>query len=249
MDWLGGWLKSVIMVIMLATFVDLLLPSSTMQRYVKTVMSLFVLLTLLSPVMQLFKKDWNVDELIGSAEKKQNETTQLASNGKKNLMKSLDDITKEALKLKAQGQKQSQQIIQTELAQLLKDDIQKQTDFVVQDVKVLAQFDNNGEPSINLIKVTLDDIEAKKKLQPPVGQQSIAVMEPVQPIAPIRLEKEIKVQGSSQTKQVDASVAAQLTPRLEQERERLTKGITRDWQVKSAQVDIQFQQQNGRIAR
>lgn len=41
MDWLAGWLKTVIMVIMLATFVDLLLPSNTMQRYVKTVLSLY----------------------------------------------------------------------------------------------------------------------------------------------------------------------------------------------------------------
>lgn len=40
MGWLSDWLKSIIMVILLATFVDILLPNQTMQRYVKTVISL-----------------------------------------------------------------------------------------------------------------------------------------------------------------------------------------------------------------
>lgn len=90
MDWLGGWLKAIIMVIMLATFVDLLLPSSKMQRYVKTVVSLFVLLTLLSPVMQLFQTNWNVDKLISAAEQKQ----QIAESGTgTSPVKTLEEIT------------------------------------------------------------------------------------------------------------------------------------------------------------
>ncbi|MDT2265204.1 stage III sporulation protein AF [Paenibacillus larvae] len=70
MEWLSGWLKTVITIILLATFVDLLLPSTKLQRYVKTVMSLFILLALLSPVMQLLQRNWNVDQLLSRAEKK-----------------------------------------------------------------------------------------------------------------------------------------------------------------------------------
>ncbi|MFD0695000.1 stage III sporulation protein AF [Paenibacillus sp. GCM10027628] len=247
MDWLGGWLKSVIMVIMLATFVDLMLPSNTMQRYVKTVMSLFVLLTLLSPVMQLFKKDWNVDELISSAEKKQNEITMLASGGKSS-MKSLDAITKEAQKLGAEGQKQSQQMVQAQLAALMKEDLQKQTDLGVEDVQVLVQFDNNGKPGVSKVRVTLNDIDSKKKLPAASGPKSIAAMEPVKPIDPIRIEPESKLQAGI-SNQVNAGQEAKLTPGQEQERDRLAKGIARDWQVEPAQIDIRFQQSNGTIAR
>ncbi|MBD0380726.1 stage III sporulation protein AF [Paenibacillus sedimenti] len=248
MDWLGGWLQAVIMVIMLATFVDLLLPSNTMQRYVKTVMSLFVLLTLLSPVMQLIKKDWNVDELITSAEKKQNEVTMLAGGGGNNYMKSLDAITKEAQKLHAEGQKQSEQMVQTQLAALMKEDLQKQTDMMVKDVQVLAQFDNNGKPGISKVWVTLNDIETTKKPQAASHQKSIAVMEPVKPIDPIRIESGTKLQGSILS-QVNAVTEDELTPRQEQERERMARGIARDWQVEPAQIDIRFQQSNGTIAR
>lgn len=240
MDWLAGWLKTVIMVIMLATFVDLLLPSNTMQRYVKTVMSLFILLTLLSPVLQLFEKDWDVEQLLSSAEKKQSERTLLAAgNGGSSGLQSLDGITKEAQKLQAAGQKQSQQILQTQLAGLMKEDLQKQTELTVRDVQVVAQVDNNGKPAITKVRVTLDDIELKSQSKPSTGAGSIAVMEPVKPIDPIRIDAKDK----------EASAAPEVSTQTQQEIDRLKQGITRVWLVEPAQIDIQVEQGNGRIAR
>lgn len=247
MDWLAGWLKTVIMVIMLATFVDLLLPSNTMQRYVKTVMSLFILLTLLSPVLQLFQKDWDMDQLISQAEKQQNEKTMLVSGGKP-LMKSFELIKQDADKLQAAGQKQSQQMIQTQLSDLMKEDLQKQTEFFIQDVQVLAQIDNNGTPVITKVRVTLDDIEAKKQEQPSGASKSIAVMEPVKPIDPIRIDPSTKLQGSSSNNK-EAAALPKLSTQNEQEVVRLKQVIVRNWLVESAQIDIQVKQRNGRVAR
>src|SRR4051812_6623910 len=110
MEWLAGWLRTVIMVIMLATFVDLLLPSNTMQRYVKTVLSLFILLTLLTPVLQLFEKNWNMDQLLSQAEKEQNEKTMFAGGlGNRAQMKSLDAIKMEANKIQDADEKKMKQ--------------------------------------------------------------------------------------------------------------------------------------------
>ncbi|NOU89559.1 stage III sporulation protein AF [Paenibacillus sp. LMG 31460] len=249
MDWLAGWLKSVIMVIMLGTFVDLLLPSNTMQRYVKTVMSLFILLTLLSPVLQLFQKDWDIDQLIGQAEQRQNDKTMLASSGGGNpFMKSLDVITKDAQKLQEAGQKQSQQMIQTQLAELMKEDLQKQTELIIQDVQVLAQIDNNGKPAITKVRVTLDDIETTKQVQSTSASKSIAVMEPVKPMDPIRIEPTTKLQGSNPSDK-EAAALPKLSSRMEQEVDHLKQKIVRDWIVEPAQIDIQLKQRNGRIAR
>ncbi|OPH60792.1 stage III sporulation protein AF [Paenibacillus ferrarius] len=249
MEWLAGWLKTVIMVIMLATFVDLLLPSNTMQRYVKTVMSLFILLTLLSPVLQLFQKDWDMDQLIGQAEQKQNEKTMYASSGQGDQrMKSLEVITKDAQKLQAEGQKQSQQMLQTQLAGMMKEDLQKQTDLVIRDVQVAAQIDNNGKPVIMKVRVTLDDIDAKKQAQASGTAKSIAAMEPVKPVDPIRIEPTTSKQTNSTTDQ-PAAAAPGLPARLEQEVDRLKQGIARNWLVEPAQIDIQVDQRNGRIAR
>lgn len=57
MDFLGEWLKEIIIVVLIAVFIDLLLPNRAMERYVKFVVSLLILLTLLSPVMRIFSSD------------------------------------------------------------------------------------------------------------------------------------------------------------------------------------------------
>ncbi|OKP95806.1 stage III sporulation protein AF [Paenibacillus sp. P46E] len=57
MTWLGGWLRELILVVLLAAFVEMLLPSKSMERYARLVLSLLVLLTLLSPIVALLKGD------------------------------------------------------------------------------------------------------------------------------------------------------------------------------------------------
>ncbi|MDU2242720.1 MAG: stage III sporulation protein AF [Paenibacillus sp.] len=57
MDWLADWLREIIFIVLIAVFIDLLLPNRAMERYVKFVVSLLILLTLLSPVMRFFSAD------------------------------------------------------------------------------------------------------------------------------------------------------------------------------------------------
>lgn len=57
MDWLAGWLREIISIVLIAVFVDLLLPNRAMERYVRFVVSLLILLTLISPVMRFFSAD------------------------------------------------------------------------------------------------------------------------------------------------------------------------------------------------
>ena len=68
MEALTGWLTQIILVVLLATFIDLMLPNRTMQRYVKLVVSLFILMTILSPVLQLFGANANVRMLAATVE-------------------------------------------------------------------------------------------------------------------------------------------------------------------------------------
>lgn len=57
MNWLAEWLREIIFIVLIAVFIDLLLPNRAMERYVKFVVSLLILLTLLSPVMRFFSAD------------------------------------------------------------------------------------------------------------------------------------------------------------------------------------------------
>jgi stage III sporulation protein AF len=55
MVWLTLWLKKIILLVLLAAFLDLILPNTSMQRYVKMVMGLILLITIISPVFSLFR--------------------------------------------------------------------------------------------------------------------------------------------------------------------------------------------------
>ncbi|OMF86992.1 stage III sporulation protein AF [Paenibacillus sp. FSL R7-0273] len=57
MTWLGDWLRELILVVLMAAFVEMLLPGKSMERYARLVLSLLVLLTMLSPVVSLLKGD------------------------------------------------------------------------------------------------------------------------------------------------------------------------------------------------
>jgi stage III sporulation protein AF len=55
---LGAWLKQLVMVVLLAVFADLLLPTKSMQKYVRVVMGLAVIAVILQPLAPLFRGDW-----------------------------------------------------------------------------------------------------------------------------------------------------------------------------------------------
>lgn len=63
---LGEWLKQIILIVILAVFTDLLLPTKAMQKYVRAVMGLVVIAAILQPIVPYFQRDW-ADKLAQSA--------------------------------------------------------------------------------------------------------------------------------------------------------------------------------------
>ncbi|WP_088104720.1 stage III sporulation protein AF [Halalkalibacter urbisdiaboli] len=64
MGFLTEWLTNIILLILLATILELMLPNSNMQRYVKMVVGLLLLVMILQPLLSIFTKD--VDEWLFS---------------------------------------------------------------------------------------------------------------------------------------------------------------------------------------
>jgi stage III sporulation protein AF len=48
---LTDWIKNIIFVVLFASFLELLLPSSSMQRFVRVIMGLFIILAILNPII------------------------------------------------------------------------------------------------------------------------------------------------------------------------------------------------------
>lgn len=77
---LGAWLKQIIMIVLLAVFTDLLLPTKATQKYVRTVLGLAIIAAMLQPIVPLMKKDW-ADEVAASVSREfTSDSTSVGSN-------------------------------------------------------------------------------------------------------------------------------------------------------------------------
>jgi stage III sporulation protein AF len=235
MDWLGGWLKTIIMAILLASFVDLLLPNNKMQRYVKTVMSLFILLTLLTPILELFQHKGSVDEMLNAAMQKQSSMDRKDTSGQHAGLASLEAITQEANKLKAINVQQSQELLQKQIADAITADLQKQTELHVDQVQVLTKIDNNGKPSITDVQVSLHEIKAKASEVKSQADRTIAAIAPVQTMQPVRIN--ILADKAASTTP-GTSPSSDTVSSWDNEKSKLIESISRDWLVPKARIAV-----------
>ncbi len=57
------WIKSIIYVVLFASFLELLLPNSSMQRFIRVIMGLFILLAILNPVIGVLETKLSADQI------------------------------------------------------------------------------------------------------------------------------------------------------------------------------------------
>ncbi|WP_078545817.1 stage III sporulation protein AF [Litchfieldia alkalitelluris] len=58
MSFLTEWITNIILFILLATIIDMLLPNSSMQKYVKMVTGLILIVIILTPLFNILSKDF-----------------------------------------------------------------------------------------------------------------------------------------------------------------------------------------------
>ncbi|MGE7601268.1 stage III sporulation protein AF [Peribacillus sp. NPDC097675] len=58
MSFLAGWITNIIVFVLLATVIDMLLPSSALQKYAKMVIGLLLIAIILTPILGLFHTDF-----------------------------------------------------------------------------------------------------------------------------------------------------------------------------------------------
>ncbi|MCR8633954.1 stage III sporulation protein AF [Paenibacillus radicis (ex Xue et al. 2023)] len=257
MDWLGSWLKSIILIILLATFVDILLPNQTMQRYVKTVMSLFILLTLLQPLLSLFQKNASIDSMLADAEamfKGSNDKSVLSAFSPKQGgaadMQTLDSIERQAALLKTRQEQQSQSLAQQQVSELMKRNIEQTTGMMVTNLNVEIAKDMSGQMQISKVYVQAS-VPSKST---GVKQTTAAPVKPitVEPVKKIDITIEPKseaVFGGNKDK-VDESangIAGKTTSTVNtQEQTQIKMLLNKDWQVPLERITVEIAASSGK---
>jgi len=57
MDFLRSWIRNLILIILLAHFIEMLLPDNELRKYVKVVVGFFVMLAILTPVFKMSRRE------------------------------------------------------------------------------------------------------------------------------------------------------------------------------------------------
>lgn len=160
MSLLASWLKQLILVVIIATILDLLLPSDTMQRYVRLVMGLVILVLILSPILSVIKNDWDIDQVLTAGD--------IPSDNE------LASIQEKTAHLKGKQQQWVEESVQKQIEKQIRVSVANKFNIAIENVSVtLAEQD--GEVNINKINLVIDD----------EGEDDSD--ENINPVAPVRI--------------------------------------------------------------
>ncbi|RFB17126.1 stage III sporulation protein AF [Bacillus sp. HNG] len=144
MSFIAEWITNIILFILLATIVDMLLPSSSMQKYVKMVTGLLLILIILTPLFSLFKTDLDQALLNMNLKPVQSE---------KNL-ENLIDLKKKEIQASQRAYILETMAVQLE-SEVEEELVQNEYDLTVQKVNVFLSSAVDVKET-----VTLDDIQS-----------------------------------------------------------------------------------------
>lgn len=64
-EWFNNWAQGIIVSVIIATIIEMILPNGSSKKYVKVVVGLYILFTIISPAIKKFtSKDFNVNDLL-----------------------------------------------------------------------------------------------------------------------------------------------------------------------------------------
>ncbi|WP_201713459.1 stage III sporulation protein AF [Rossellomorea arthrocnemi] len=171
MSFLTDWITNIIIFVLLATVIDMLLPSSNMQKYAKIVTGLLLITIILTPLFKLMSTDFdevmNSIDLNGSSQNKSVEN--VIEMKKKEIQASQRAYILEqmAVQMKQQAEKEMMdehgKVIEKVTIQA--DDLEKVPESITEVSVILKNKENENHSTIETVQnVEIDTgAEAKKK--------------------------------------------------------------------------------------
>lgn len=166
---LSGWLRQIVILVLIATFMDLLLPNNAMERYVKLVMGLLIILAILSPVFQWIRQDLDLTALaFDTAGMEESRPT------------SLSTIRKESKQLEKTQDRLVREEAERRLESAVQKEVEKRFDVKVVQTRVKT---GEGEKESGIAKVFLTVLPVEQK-----GKDEIPAVQPVDEVQPVIID-------------------------------------------------------------
>ncbi|MEH7224821.1 stage III sporulation protein AF [Bacillus sp. JJ1566] len=209
LSFIAEWITNIILFILLATIVDMLLPSSSMQKYVKMVTGLLLILIILTPLFSLFKSDLDQALLNMNLKPVQSE---------KNL-ENLIDLKKKEIQASQRAYILETMAVQLE-SEVEEELVQNEYDLTVQKVNVSLSSAIDNKEIVTLDEM-LDDI------------QSIEVVLSKETAAPdnVPVVKSVEIDTSKQIEPVYKKVDQTNVKAI-------TKSLSSRWEIDSEKIVV-----------
>lgn len=97
-----SWAQGIIVAVIVATIIEMILPEGTIKKYVKVIIGLYLMFTIIYPIVNKFhKNDFNINELFNTSDyemKIENSSNKITGKLENNDSKTIKDIYKENVK-------------------------------------------------------------------------------------------------------------------------------------------------------
>jgi stage III sporulation protein AF len=217
-QYIGNWFKQIILVVLLAVFLDFLLPSQTMQKYARLVMGMVLVSMMLVPIGNVLHMNWNqVEEQVLQL---------LQQNSSQD---SLSDIYRKAREIQNAEQSQTIEQWKQRVEEVVKQQIESQFDVNVTAMDVaITSKQNQDTPVVQSIQLTLEDVAGSDSSRQ-IGQGQPGDTVSAIQIAPVKPVEKV-AQQDADTLQVQGKTATDQT-------------LTKTEQTKSEQIAAFLQDQ------
>lgn len=143
MAWLSDWIRQIILILFIATFIDLLLPTSSLDRYVKMVMGLIIIMAILQPILQLVLHGDSWKKFSGAF----SETSSIPTYA------TLDEIQAESRQMKATQQQEILHRFQVSIQDGVNEQVSQKFHVKVVSAEVKVGYGQDQTPEIKQISV------------------------------------------------------------------------------------------------
>ncbi|MCF6094452.1 stage III sporulation protein AF [Microaerobacter geothermalis] len=219
---LSLWFKKIIILILLATFVDLLIPSSSYQRYIKFVVGLIIIVTILQPIFFLLKKEitpqnLSIDKWLASEEVTANQPD-------------VSSIKEQGEKLKENLDVLIMNQVEGKIEQLITEEVENSFPVQVNQVDVSME-QKNGQRQLAAVSLLITQLNQKTNSTKESDTLSIQPVE-IKPID-VHIEEKRESVPVSEEMRKDISETTAVSKQLR-------KRLSISWDIPPEQIRIQF---------
>lgn len=160
MDFLTSWIANILVFILLAVVLEMLLPQTALQKYVKFVLGLLLMVIILSPILKLFTVD--PDDLLKQAQSLDLENLSLENS-----------IENQKIEIQAQQTAYILEETAVHLKELTKKELMEQynmqfadiTIFIASEEKGLSETFDSVLENIDSIQVVLEEAKSEETVE------------------------------------------------------------------------------------